>query len=185
MNGGRYRASRESEILGRAWEITDATMPESPAPLWNPKGYPSKSWAVSAWTADEGAPMVTSGIARKAATMIAAARLVAGAIAVARPGMAARVWVGRTSELDPGASVLGRALGGRDLALAAGALAAARSPDPSQLRRWTGAGTLADATDTAATLLAWSHLPRGYRIAVLGASCGAALAGALAAAGLE
>lgn len=125
------------------------------------------------------------GLGRNAAKMIAVFRLVAGAMAVARPELAARVWVGDKAAREPGGSVLGRALGGRDLALAVGAVLAANDPDRGPLRLWAGAGALADATDTAATLLSWPNLPRGYRIAVLGASCGAMLMGTLAAIRLE
>ncbi|WP_243274281.1 sulfite oxidase [Streptomyces albus subsp. chlorinus] len=35
----------EAEITVRAWDSTGATQPESPAHLWNPKGYANNSWA--------------------------------------------------------------------------------------------------------------------------------------------
>ncbi|POX42743.1 sulfite oxidase [Streptomyces sp. Ru73] len=34
-----------AEIAVRAWDDTGATQPESPAHLWNPKGYANNSWA--------------------------------------------------------------------------------------------------------------------------------------------
>jgi sulfite oxidase len=33
-------------ITARAWDSTGALQPESPAALWNPKGYANNSWAV-------------------------------------------------------------------------------------------------------------------------------------------
>ncbi|MFB7599739.1 sulfite oxidase [Streptomyces sp. NPDC056160] len=33
------------QIIARAWDCTGAAMPESPAHLWNPKGYANNSWA--------------------------------------------------------------------------------------------------------------------------------------------
>jgi sulfite oxidase len=46
----RWRAAVEvgagrTEIVARAWDSAAATQPESPAALWNPKGYVNNSWA--------------------------------------------------------------------------------------------------------------------------------------------
>jgi sulfite oxidase len=35
----------ETEIIARAWDTSAAAQPESPAHLWNPKGYVNNSWA--------------------------------------------------------------------------------------------------------------------------------------------
>ncbi|MBV9162940.1 MAG: sulfite oxidase [Pseudonocardiales bacterium] len=35
----------DTEITARAWDTSGATQPESPVPLWNPKGYVNNSWA--------------------------------------------------------------------------------------------------------------------------------------------
>lgn len=35
----------ECELTARAWDATGMTMPESPAQLWNPKGYGNNSWS--------------------------------------------------------------------------------------------------------------------------------------------
>ena len=32
-------------LTARAWDNTGATQPESPAPLWNPRGYANNAWA--------------------------------------------------------------------------------------------------------------------------------------------
>lgn len=35
----------ETELIARAWDSTAAVQPESPATVWNPKGYANNSWA--------------------------------------------------------------------------------------------------------------------------------------------
>ncbi len=35
----------EAELVARAWDSTAAVQPESPATVWNPKGYANNSWA--------------------------------------------------------------------------------------------------------------------------------------------
>ncbi|GLW07276.1 sulfite oxidase [Microtetraspora sp. NBRC 13810] len=35
----------EAELVARAWDCTGTAQPESPGPLWNPKGYGNNSWA--------------------------------------------------------------------------------------------------------------------------------------------
>jgi sulfite oxidase len=35
----------DTEIIARAWDTSAAAQPESPAHLWNPKGYVNNSWA--------------------------------------------------------------------------------------------------------------------------------------------
>jgi stage V sporulation protein SpoVS len=71
-------------------------------------------------------------------------------------------------------------LGGRDIALAAGALAAFRAHDQAELRRWAGMGAIADAVDAVATLACWSTLPKTNRLLVLAAAAGAAVVGGTA-----
>lgn len=114
---------------------------------------------------------------RRLAVAIAAARVGLGALAVLVPDLVLRPWVG--SGEGPARTLLGRSLGGRDLALGLGALLAARRDAP--LRGWVEAGGLSDAGDAVATVAAWRHLPRRSRALVLLASAGAAAAAALAA----
>lgn len=111
---------------------------------------------------------------------IAAGRLGIGVIATARPDLAARSWVDRASADGTAARVFARALGGRDIALAAGALAAFRANDQAELRRWTGMGAIADAVDAVATVACWSALPKTNRLLVLVAAAGAAVVGGAA-----
>jgi hypothetical protein len=111
---------------------------------------------------------------------IAAGRLGIGVIAAVRPELAARSWVDRTSADGPAARVFARALGGRDIALAAGALVAFRAHDQAELRRWAGMGAIADAVDAIATVACWSALPKTNRLLVLAAAAAAIAAAATA-----
>ncbi len=109
---------------------------------------------------------------------VAAGRVALGAVALLSPAVVARPWVGEDD--GPATAVLGRALGGRDLALGLGLLLAANHD--RHLRGWAEAAALADAADVVATLLAFDRLPRRGRLAVLTAAGGAAAAGWWAAA---
>jgi hypothetical protein len=119
-------------------------------------------------------------LARLAMTAIAVGRLGIGVIAVGRPELAARSWLDGASARGTAARVMARALGGRDIALAAGALAAVRADDSAELRRWAGFGALADAVDAVATVACWSSMPKANRIMVLAAAAGAAVLGGAA-----
>jgi hypothetical protein len=116
---------------------------------------------------------------RQAATAVAAARVGLGVAALARPSVPARPWVGSSAD-ELGAQVFGRALGGRDLALGLGALAAARQADsaPRATAAWYAAGAVSDALDVAVTVAAWDRLPRFTRWLVAASAAGAAAAGA-------
>jgi hypothetical protein len=116
--------------------------------------------------------------ARAAALGIALARAGLGLAALVNPELVARPWVGEGGP-GKGPAVLGRALGGRDLALGLGALAA--GSDPQRLWAWVVAGGLADAVDATITVAAYRHLPRRGRVLVLAAAGGAAVAAALCA----
>ena len=81
--------------------------------------------------------------------------------------------------------MLGRALGGRDLSLGLGALAALNQEDAESASVWVAAGALCDALDAATTLAAWRELPRVTRWFVLSSAAGASLAGAAGAMALR
>ncbi len=105
-------------------------------------------------------------------------RTALGAVALVRPSLAARPWVGAAQAGSPAGVVLGRAAGGRDLALGAGALFASARGDGRRLLGWTVAGAFCDAVDAAATLVSWRDLPARGRVAVAAAAVsGAALGG--------
>lgn len=132
-----------------------------------------------------------------AATAVAAGRVALGVTALAWPSVPARPWVGASAD-DLAGRVFGRALGARDLALGLGALAALRQrpgepapagpgpaapapaapAPPGPAPAWIAAGALSDALDVAATVAAWSELPRRTRWLVAASAGGAALAGA-------
>lgn len=119
----------------------------------------------------------------KGALAVAGGRVLLGVVAIARPQVPARPWFGSAAAEQQPVRVLGRALGGRDLAIGAGTLWALR-PDrsgPSYAAAWLAAGALADAVDAAATLAAWRSLPAGGRVLVVTAAGGSALLSALAA----
>lgn len=138
---------------------------------------------------------------RRGATAMAAARVAIGVTALAWPGVPSRPWVGTgtgsTGAGDAGGDlpsrVFGRALGGRDLALGLGALAAIRQAksgtgapgERGPASAWVAAGALSDALDVAASLAAWRDLPRVTRWLVVGSAAGAALAGAAGAVALR
>jgi hypothetical protein len=117
-----------------------------------------------------------AALAGTAATAVAAGRVALGLAALARPSVPARPWVGASAD-DLSARVFGRALGARDLVLGLGALAALRQPQPAAAS-WVAAGALSDALDVAATVAAWSELPRRTRWLVAASAGGAAFAGA-------
>jgi hypothetical protein len=130
---------------------------------------------------------------RRGAVAVAVGRLGLGVVALTRPAVVARPWVGPSGESQAG-RVLGRALGGRDLALGLGTLAALQSSagrgiDQPALSRvalsWVGLSGLADGFDLLITVGSWRTLPARERWLIVLASGGAAalsLAAAAAAA---
>ncbi|HLI43197.1 MAG TPA: hypothetical protein VKU92_01855 [Acidimicrobiales bacterium] len=110
---------------------------------------------------------------------LAALRGGIGALAWVAPRLAIRPWAGAVTARDPGGRLLGRALGSRDIALAAGALLAERHGGP--VRGWIEAGALSDAGDVLATTLTFGELPRFTRWGVLGLTVAAVVAGGIVA----
>lgn len=110
-------------------------------------------------------------MARMAAQTLALGRVGFGVTALVAPSLPLRPWVGREIAWRPKAKLLGRALGGRDLALGIGVLLALRHDTP--VRGWVEAGALADAGDVLATLCAFGTLPKKSRMMVLALAGGA------------
>lgn len=109
---------------------------------------------------------------RAAAAVWGLLRVGLGTTALFAPHAALRPWVGTVP--DPRGEVLGRALGGRDIALGAGTAVSAatgRAAVP-----WILASGGADAADAILTLASREQLPRGGRELVVAASAGSALA---------
>lgn len=118
---------------------------------------------------------------RRGAAALAAARVAIGVGAMVSPALIARPWVGDAAH-EPAGKVLGRALGGRDLALGAGALAALLGAAPAGgAGTWVGLAALADSCDVLATAAHWGELPTVTRWLVLGSAAGAAVTGGVAA----
>ncbi len=153
-------------------------------------------------------PAAISEWLRRGATAVAVSRVGVGVVAFAAPALVSRSWVGGAGD-GPSGRVLGRALGGRDLALGLGALAALRlprlqaavygeasPPDPAPpspagpfgpdgsgpAAVWVGLAALADGLDLLTTVRAWHELPPLQRWLVALSSGGAAAVGAAAAA---
>lgn len=108
--------------------------------------------------------------------LLAAGRTLVGAALIAAPTRTTTGWVGSVAG-EPGAQVLTRALGVRDLALGAGALAALRDGSDAEVRRWVAAGVASDAVDAAASLLAADDRPGQQTAAVVAIAAGAAVVG--------
>jgi hypothetical protein len=115
------------------------------------------------------------------AAPLAWGRVAIGASMVLTPTTAIRPWIGDVGR-EPGARVIVRALGVRDLALGAGLAAALARGDRESTRTWLVAGVASDAVDAVATLAGWRHLPRAGRLLTLAVASGAALVGAALAA---
>jgi len=95
---------------------------------------------------------------------IALGRLALGAALLAAPRkVVGPGWIGADAQ-RPASGTLLRAVGARDVALAAGTLAALRQR--SSLTPWIVGGALADGTDFAATLAAGQAIPPQGRAAV-------------------
>jgi hypothetical protein len=123
-----------------------------------------------------------------------AAKVLAGALAVnraafglnylLRPQEARSSWIGGAARI-PGAQVMIRSQGVRDVVLGAGALRALARGDERELRAWVAGHTVCDLTDAVATWTARRRLPKkGARLALVVAGASTAV-GAAAAAGLR
>jgi hypothetical protein len=101
---------------------------------------------------------------------LAGGRVGFGVVLTATPLRLTRTWLGRDAE-RPGAQILARSLGARDLALGVGTLAA----DRDHLERWLLGGLIADVSDLVATLATPSLPPRGRILGSLAAGAGVTL----------
>jgi hypothetical protein len=121
-------------------------------------------------------------VAKTLAAVLALNRTAFGLSYLMRPQQARTSWIGRVAK-KPGAQVMIRSQGVRDVALGAGALRALARGDARELRAWVAGHTVCDLVDLVATWSARDRLPRRrarVAIAVAGASTlvgGAAVAG--------
>jgi hypothetical protein len=114
--------------------------------------------------------------ARTAAVGVAVVRILYGAALAAAPARTTRSWLGRDAT-SPGGGVALRALGAREVAIHAGAVAAALSG--AAVRPWLAASIGGDCSDVLATFGARSGLPEGAAgktLAVAGGSAALSLA---------
>jgi hypothetical protein len=113
---------------------------------------------------------------------LALSRLAFGANYLARPASAEPTWIGRAARA-PGAQVMIRSQGARDVALGAGALwALGTGRDP---HAWMVAQILTDGADAVATWAAREHLPSARGRTAFALAAGSTAVAAVAAAGLR
>jgi hypothetical protein len=116
------------------------------------------------------------------AVLISLGRFLFGVAFIAKPTLMEQAWIGKQARL-PGAQLLARAVGARDLVLGLGGLQAVAREDGSA-RPWLAAASVCDAVDFGATWAAGRRIPREARNGVLAIASVFSLLSAVAAAGL-
>jgi hypothetical protein len=116
------------------------------------------------------------------AVLISLGRLLFGVAFIAEPKLLDRAWIGKQARL-PGAQLLARAVGARDLVLGLGGLQAVARDDGSA-RPWLAAAGICDAVDFGATWAAGRGIPHQARRGVLAIAGVASLLSAIAAVGV-
>jgi len=116
------------------------------------------------------------------AGLISLGRFFFGVAFIAEPTLMERAWIGKQARL-PGAQLLARAVGARDLALGVGGLQAVTRNDGSA-RPWLAAAAACDAVDFGATWTAGRGIPRQARSGVLAIAGVSSVLSAIAAVGL-
>ena len=115
------------------------------------------------------------------AGLISFGRFLFGVAFIAQPKLMEPGWIGKQARV-PGAQVLARAVGARDLTVGLGGLQAVARNDGSA-QSWLAAAAICDAVDFGATWAAGRKIPRQARIGVLTIAAGSAVLSAVAAAG--
>ena len=116
------------------------------------------------------------------AALISLGRFAFGVAFISKPTVMDRAWIGKQARL-PGAQLLTRAVGSRDLVLGLGGLQALTRNDGSA-RPWLAAAGICDAVDFGATWAAGKRIPRQARSGVLAIAGASALLSAIAAVGI-
>src|SRR5918999_908459 len=116
------------------------------------------------------------------AGLISLGRFIFGVAFITQPRLMERAWIGKQARV-PGAQLLARAVGARDLALGLGGLQALPRNDGSA-RPWLAAAAVCDAVDLGATWTAGRTIPRQARNGVLAIAGVSALLSATAAVGI-
>jgi hypothetical protein len=99
------------------------------------------------------------------AALISFGRFLFGVVFIAKPEVMERAWIGKQARL-PGARLLARAVGSRDLTLGLGGLQAVARNDGSAAP-WMAAAAVCDAVDFGATWVAGRGIPAEPRRNVL------------------
>jgi hypothetical protein len=115
------------------------------------------------------------------AGLISLSRFIFGIVFIANPKIMEQAWIGKQARL-PGAQLLTRAVGARDLTLGAGGIQAVVRDDGSA-QQWLAAAAVCDAVDFGATYTAGRGIPRSARASVLVLAAAGAVLSAIAAAG--
>jgi hypothetical protein len=113
------------------------------------------------------------------AVLISVGRFIFGVAFIAKPTLMERAWIGKQARV-PGAQLLTRAGGARDLVLCLGGLQAVTRDDGSA-RPWLAAGGICDTVDFGATWAAGRRIPRQARTGVLAIAGVSSLLSAIAA----
>jgi hypothetical protein len=113
----------------------------------------------------------------KPLTLYAIARIGFGVASLATPSVMGRTLAGPGGAL-PDAQAFLRGMGGREIGLGLGMLAAIRAGAPAQ--KWLVAFLLADGSDLVGIAGAWRHMPPTNRWLSLGTAGAAAAAGVVA-----
>jgi hypothetical protein len=116
------------------------------------------------------------------AGLISFGRSLFGVAFIAEPQLMERAWIGKQARL-PGAQLLTRAVGARDLALGLGGLQALTRKDGSA-PPWLAAAAVCDVVDFGATWTAGRGIPRQARTGVLAIAGVFSLLSAIAAVGI-
>jgi hypothetical protein len=116
------------------------------------------------------------------AVLISLGRLLFGVAFIAEPKLMERAWIGKQARL-PGAQLLARAVGARDLVLGLGGLQALARDDGSA-PPWLAAAGICDAVDFGATWAAGRGIPGQARSGVLAVAGVASLLSAITAIGV-
>ena len=111
---------------------------------------------------------------RQLARNFSLVRIAFGLAFLLAPRLAAKPWLGDAAA-SPGFAWMARAFGIRDALLGVGTMIAIDDKKP--VRQWLHYGAVSDATDAVATLIAYRHLPKYRRFALLVAAASGAASG--------
>ena len=123
-------------------------------------------------------------VARTLAGSLALSRIGFGLSYLVSPQQARSSWIGRAAK-KPGAQVIIRSQGVRDVVLGSGALRALARGDDAELRVWSTGHAVCDLADLIATWAARDGLPERRARVAMGVAAASTLVGAAAAAGLR